>query len=169
MQTLNKLYHSGIIPYPRTENDYIEKDLFSFFPHPKLPEINAYMTPLKKMEYDYNFNMFFLELHNLRILTPSLYTNYNQHFKKTLDKDGKIKKEVQSDIDNNIQIYKKHCDDIDKDLSYPLDYELNYYKQDYNIKKIKIENYKNIDTALEAIVEQSPTKHEKNVYTKPKI
>lgn len=93
MNTLISYYKQGLILYPRVENGYIEKSLFSYFPHPPLAVVNSLFEPLKFDAYETNENSFLLHLHNLRYMNISQTESVQKLLKKkTKNKSFQLEK-----------------------------------------------------------------------------
>jgi nitrate reductase beta subunit len=149
MNTLKKLYREGSIPYPRVENGYIQKTLYSYFPHPELPIINDYFLPLKQDYYKYDENSLLLHLHNLRYINMSQVETTIKRIKKwknssnhertktvntlSLYKDF-VAEKGETDLDYFLKDIQKHYSD-EKPRLEPIDYNSKNFLED--IQKVQ--------------------------------
>lgn len=132
MRILRELYKKGLLLYPRVENSYIQKSLYSYFPHPELEIINHYFEPLKQNEYACNKHSIILHLHNLR------YINVSQ--------TERVKKNIQSIVSDKDKF--KKLLDLYKEDTYlrgekKLDYFLDFQKNHYEKEKPKMKYFSN--------------------------
>ena len=124
MRTLIALYKQGKILYPRVENTYITKSLYSYFPHPELKRINSFFEPLAKPSYSYNESSLLLHLHNLRYINISQIENTKKNIIKIKNDKEKYK--------HLLDLYKE---DVYEKKEVKLDYFLNFQKDHYKNKK----------------------------------
>jgi len=144
MNTLRKLYREGLVPYPRVENGYIQKALYSYFPHPELPIINDYFLPLKQDFYEYDENSLLLHLHNLRYINMSQVEMTIKRIKKwknnSSDEEEKalntlslykdfIAEKGEAELDYFLKDIQNHYSD-EKPRLEPIDYDSKYFLED---------------------------------------
>jgi hypothetical protein len=72
MARLESYYRSGVIEYPRVDNDYISNKPYDLYPHPPLPRLqDELFQPFEENELELNEKTILLELSNRRLITPA--------------------------------------------------------------------------------------------------
>ena len=126
MRTLEKLYISNLIPYPRVFNGYSIVS-FSHFPHKEMPIVNKFLEPLRKDSYELSQETFPLFLSNIGLSEYSRIQSIKKYLIENFDNELRPKKNKQKKIEElreavNIQEQKK---EVYSDSSY---YENTIYK-----------------------------------------
>jgi hypothetical protein len=92
---LESLYRSGVIEYPRVDNDYIKDFPYDLYPHPSLPRLdNDIFQPIQKTELPLSDKTILLELSNRRLITPANAIPTLKTIRMVLSSDLKPKEEA---------------------------------------------------------------------------
>jgi len=94
---LESLYRSGLIDYPRVDNDYINDFPYDLYPHQPLPKFEGdyLFQPFEEKELELNDKTILLELSNRRLITPANSLKILKTIRLFLSSSLKPKKEFE--------------------------------------------------------------------------
>lgn len=106
LNILQKLYMSGLIPYPRVSNNFELNPLFELFPHPPLPILNGINEPIKANELKVNKKSSLLTLSFLKLIQPSTVYRTSEKIDEYLDEELEfLSKEKEEELEKIIALF----------------------------------------------------------------